>query len=76
MLSKRRALVLVALTSSVLGCQPSATPVSQAEMDRAQETLAPFKEELVDALMGTLQDASRRRPFTFAESGRQKLPLV
>lgn len=60
MLSRFRVpvLVFVALTSSVLGCQQSATPVSQAEMDRAQETLAPFKEELVDALMGTLQDAS------------------
>jgi len=60
MLSRSRVpvLVLVALAFSVLGCQESAETVPQAEMDRAQETLAPFKEELVDALMGTLQEGS------------------
>jgi len=58
MSSSRRILVLALLVISILGCQSSAEPASQEDMDRAQQTLAPFKEELVDTLMGTLQEGS------------------
>lgn len=64
---------LAALLLPALGCQSAGEPVSQAEMDRAQETLAPFKEELVDALMGTLQDAS---PGEAIHVCREKAPEI
>lgn len=75
MLSKCRVpiLVVVALALSILGCQQSAEPVPQVELDRAQETLAPFKEELVEALMGTLQDAS---PAEAIHVCREKAPEI
>lgn len=57
-ISRIPALVIVLLMSSIVGCQSALESVSQEDMDRAQQTLAPFKEELVDTLMGTLQDAS------------------
>ena len=58
---QRRTLFTLALAMILLpdlGCQGTPDTVSEAEMDRARETLVPFKEELVDALMGTLQDSS------------------
>lgn len=60
MLSSHRnhVFVLAVLVISFFGCQTDVEPVSEAEMDRAQQSLAPFKEELVDALMGTLGEAS------------------
>ena len=60
MLSKSRILVLVLMVPAalILSCQSAPEPISQAEMDRAQATLAPFKEELVDALMGSLNEGS------------------
>ena len=75
MLSRYRvlALVVVALGLSGTGCQSGSEAVSQAEMDRAQQTLTPFKEELVDALMGTLQDAS---PGEAIHVCREKAPEI
>ena len=71
--SCRIVVVLVILMTPILGCQSSTVPVSQAETDRAQETLAPFKEELLDALMGTLQDAS---PADAIHVCREKAPEI
>lgn len=67
------ALVLVALLTSLLGCQAADEAPTQAEMDRAQETLLPFKEELVDALMGTLQNAD---PSEAIHVCREKAPEI
>ena len=59
MLSNRQIPILVfAAVVLALACQPGAEPVSQAEMDQAQATLAPFKEQLVEALMGVLEEGS------------------
>lgn len=58
MMSGRKTLVLAVIVGLpwVLACQQAdePVPVSQAEMDLAQETLAPFKSELVEALTGSL----------------------
>lgn len=58
MLSRRRGLVVVmvlALAGS-LACQqaPEQPQVSEVDLERAQATLAPFKEQLVGALMKSL----------------------
>ena len=63
----------VMLLVPMLGCRSADEAVSQAEMDRAQETLVPFKEELVDALMGTLQDAD---PSEAIHVCREKAPEI
>jgi hypothetical protein len=63
-------MALAVLTS---GCQEGGDTVSQADLDRAQETLAPFKEELVDTLMGTLQEAS---PAEAIHVCRDKAPEI
>ena len=49
-------IALALLVCGSLACQDTAEPpaVSEADLERAQATLAPFKEQLVDELMGSL----------------------
>lgn len=47
-------LVLGVVGCSLLACTQETATVSAADMERAREALAPFKEQLVDALMGSL----------------------
>ena len=58
MLSRGRGLVVVfsLVAAGFLACQQAAEqpPVSESDLERAQQTLAPFKEQLVEALMGSL----------------------
>lgn len=49
-------LLTVGLFLVSAGCQRAPEPVSQAEIERAQEQLAPFKEQLVEALMSALEE--------------------
>lgn len=56
--SRSAVLALVALAGSLPSCQSAPEAVSQEELERAQATLAPFKEELVETLMGTLNEVS------------------
>jgi len=61
MLSRRRVpivVLVVAILTLACGSGSGEELVTQAEMDRARSTLAPFKEQLLDALMGTLAEAS------------------
>jgi hypothetical protein len=77
MMSGRNALVLAVAfgLSAVLACQQAGErdPVSRAEMERAQETLAPFKSELVDALTGALGDGT---PETAIHVCRERAPEI
>ena len=68
-------LFLAALAGWAMACGfgTIAEEVTQADLDRAQETLAPFKEELVDALMGTLQDSSPQQAIHVC---REKAPEI
>ena len=51
--------VLVAIALLTVACQfGTEESVSVADLERAQATLAPFKEQLVDALMGALNEGS------------------
>ena len=74
MLSNRQIpiLDLVAVVLA-LACQSGAESVSQADMDRAQATLAPFKEQLVDALMGSLEEG---RPADAIHVCREQAPEI
>lgn len=49
---------VVVLTLGSISCQQSAVQVSQQDMERAQENLLPFKQELKAALVGALAEGA------------------
>lgn len=62
MLSKNRGLVVASalVAAGSLACQQAAEQpqVSEVELEQAQATLAPFKEQLLEALMGSLGEGN------------------
>ena len=54
--TKRTLLAFLAVGITLAGCQPRLEPVSEAELERAGAVLAPFKEQLLGALMGALEE--------------------
>ena len=44
------------LSVTIVGCQATGEPVAVADLERAQEALAPFRTQLVDALTGALEE--------------------
>ena len=74
MLSNRQiSMVVLVIMILTQACGSGPEPVSQADMDRAQSTLVPFKEQLVDALMGTLQEGSPEEAIHIC---REKAPEI
>jgi hypothetical protein len=66
---------VVLVMAGVMACQQASetTEVSEADMERARAALTPFKEELVEALMGALGEGG---PETAIHVCRERAPEI
>jgi len=65
--------IVIGVLIAALGCSQPAPQVSETEMARAQSTLAPFKEQLVDALTGALEEGG---PTNAIHVCRERAPEI
>lgn len=71
--SKHTLMAVLAIGIAMAGCQTQVEPVSDVELERARAVLAPFKDQLLGALMGALEEGE---PEDAIEVCRDRAPQI